>query len=314
MSRQISMRHLRCFLEIAKTGSFTAAASRLFMTQSSITHTIQQFEEGIGLKLFDRSTRRVSLTIEGERYVDEAQNLIQLFDTSITDLRATAQLQRGEIRIASAISFIELFMVDIVREFKIRYPNIRVSIRDAGAALVERMVLNGEIDLAIAGRFEDRRELVYTPILRDRYGAIFEKSDPLAKKTKKLLRWDQLDPERYIGLTDDTSIAVHLKRCAPDFIKATKDHEKFSSTTTLFPILRIPGRYSLVPALTAASSASQGLVFRLIENLNTHRELCMVSRHLSSFSPAATALFQSIQNTLKGSVLPQGVTLPDSEP
>lgn len=314
MSRQISMRHLRCFLEIAKTGSFTAAASRLFMTQSSITHTIQQFEEGIGLKLFDRSTRRVSLTIEGERYVDEAQNLIQLFDTSITDLRATAQLQRGEIRIASAISFIELFMVDIVREFKIRYPNIRVSIRDAGAALVERMVLNGEIDLAIAGRFEDRRELVYTPILRDRYGAIFEKSDPLAKRTKKLLRWDQLDPERYIGLTDDTSIAVHLKRCAPDFIKATKDHEKFSSTTTLFPILRIPGRYSLVPALTAASSASQGLVFRLIENLNTHRELCMVSRHLSSFSPAATALFQSIQNTLKGSVLPQGVTLPDSEP
>lgn len=282
------------------------------MTQSSITHTIQQFEEGIGLKLFDRSTRRVSLTTEGERYVSEAQHLIQLFDTSIADLRATAQLQRGEIRIASAISFIELFMVDIIRVFKINYPNIRVSIRDAGAALVEKMVLNGEIDIAIAGRFENRHGLVYTPLLKDRYGAIFEKSDPLAKKTKKSLNWEQLDPEKYIGLTDDTSIAVHLKQFAPEFIKAAKDHEKFSSTTTLFPILRIPGRYSLVPALSAASGTSQGLVFRLIENLNIHRELCMVSRHLSSFSPAATALFQSIQHTLKSSALPPGVTLPES--
>lgn len=312
MSRHVSLRHLRCFLEISQTGSFTAAAARLFMTQSTITHTIQQFEEEIGLKLFDRSTRRVTLTVEGARYVKEAEHLIQLFDTSISDLRATAQLQRGEIRIASAISFIELFMVDIMRDFKARYPNIRVSIRDGGAALVEKMVLRGEIDLAIAGRFEDRHDLVYTPLLHDSYGAIFERGDPLAKQAGRVLTWDQLDPERFIGLTDDTSIAVHLKRYAPDFVKATKDHEKFSSTTTLFPILKVPGKYSLVPALTAAIGTSQGLIFRLLKKPATHRELCMVSRHLSSFSPAATAFFASIQHALKNSAMPLGVTLPDA--
>jgi DNA-binding transcriptional LysR family regulator len=312
MSRHISLRHLRCFLEIAQTGSFTAAASRLFMTQSSITYTIQQFEEGIGLKLFDRSTRRVSLTVEGERYVPEAQRLIQLFDTSISDLRATAQLQRGEIRIASAISFIEFFMVDIIREFKARYPNIRVSIRDAGAGLVERMVLNGEIDLAIAGRFEDRHDLVYTPLLKDRYGAIFEPGDPLASNIDAPLTWAELDPARFIGLTDDTSIAVHIKRYAPDFIRAAKDHEKYSSTTTLFPILKIPGKYSLVPALTAAIGSAQGLRFRLLDQPTTHRELCVVSRQLSTASPAAAAFFDSIQNKLKSSTLPTGVVLPDA--
>lgn len=310
MSRQISLRHLRCFLEIAKTGSFTDAAARLFMTQSSITYTIQQFEEGIGLKLFDRSTRRVSLTVEGERYVNEAQHLIQLFDTSISDLRATAQLHRGEIRIASAISFIELFMVDVIRDFKARYPNIRVSIRDAGAALVEKMVASGEIDLAIAGRFENRHDLVYTPLLYDSYGTIFERSDPQAQNPDQALTLAELDPERFIGLTDDTSIAVHLERCAPEFMKATKQHEKFSSTTTLFPILKIPGKYSLVPALTAAIGTSQGLVFRLLTEPTIQRELCMVSRHLGSFSPAATAFFASIQRILQGSDLPTGVTLP----
>nr|WP_236844308.1 MULTISPECIES: LysR family transcriptional regulator [unclassified Bordetella] len=303
---------MRCFLEIAQTGSFTAAASRLFMTQSSITYTIQQFEEAIGLKLFDRSTRRVSLTVEGERYVPEAQRLIQLFDTSIADLRATAQLQRGEIRIASAISFIEFFLVDIIREFKERHPNIRVSIRDAGAGLVERMVINGEIDLAIAGRFEDRPDLVYTPLLKDRYGAIFDPADPLAQNMDEPLTWDQLDPARFIGLTDDTSIALHIKRCAPDFIKATRDEAKYSSTTTLFPILKIPGKYSLVPALTAASGSVQGLRFRLLDKPTTHRELCVVSRQLSTASPAAAAFLECIQTKLRSSTLPPGVMLPDA--
>jgi len=312
MSRHLSLRHLRCFIEIARTGSFTAAAARLFMTQSSITYTIQQFEEGIGLKLFDRSTRRVTLTVEGERYVEEARRLVQQFDTSISDLRATAQLQRGEIRIASAISFIELFMVDIVRDFKANHPNIRISIRDAGAALVEKMVLRGEIDLAIAGKFENRHDLIYTPLLHDRYGVICERGDPLAKNTRKPLALESLDPARFIGLTDDTSLAVHLKQYAPDFIAAAGNYEKFSSTTTLFPILKIPGKYSLVPALTAAIGTTQGLVFRLLDKPATHRELCMVSRHLSSFSPAATAFFHSMRKTLKGSALPTGVTLPDA--
>jgi len=280
------------------------------MTQSSITYTMQQFEEGIGMKLFDRSTRRVTLTVEGERYLEEAQRLIRLFDTSISDLRATAQLQRGEIRIASAISFIELFMVDIIQDFKTQYPDIKISIRDAGAALVEKMVIRGDIDLAIAGRFENKHDLIYTPLLNDAYGVIFERTDPMAQIDRDILTWDDLDPSRFIGLTDDTSIAVHLRKHAPAFIQAAKDHEKVSSTTTLFPILKIPGKYSIVPALTAAIGTTQGLVFRLLESPATHRELCMVSRHLSSFSPAATAFAQSMRKTLNCSALPLGVTLP----
>jgi len=312
MSRQISLRHLRCFLEIANTGSFTAAASRLYMTQSSLTYIIQQFEEGIGLKLFDRSTRRVTLTVEGARYLEEARHLVQSFDTSISDLRATAQLQRGEIRIAGAISFIELFMVDIIRNFKSAYPGIRISIRDAGAALVERMVIRGEIDLAIAGRFEDLRDLIYTPLLYDSYGAIFEPSDPLARIDSATLNWNMLDPGRFIGLTDDTSIAVHLKRHAPEFMAAAPSHDKVSSTTTLFPILKIPGKFSVVPALTAAIGTSQGLIFRLLEAPATHRELCMLSRRLSSFSPAAGAFVASMRQTLRGSAMPLGVALPEA--
>src|SRR3546814_15519184 len=68
MNRRISLRHLRCFIAVAEAESFTVAASRLFLTQSSLTTTIQQFEDLVGLKLFDRNTRRVVMTHEAQRF------------------------------------------------------------------------------------------------------------------------------------------------------------------------------------------------------------------------------------------------------
>ncbi|MFT6352829.1 MAG: DNA-binding transcriptional LysR family regulator, partial [Neptuniibacter pectenicola] len=81
MSNNISIRHLRAFTEIAKSGSFTRAAENLHLTQSTLTATIKQLEEQVELKLFDRTTRRVMLTGEGENFFPVAEKLISDFDT-----------------------------------------------------------------------------------------------------------------------------------------------------------------------------------------------------------------------------------------
>src|SRR3546814_9915563 len=76
MNRRISLRHLRCFIAVAEAESFTVAASRLFLTQSSLTTTIQQFEDLVGLKLFDRNTRRV--VMRSEEHTSELQSLMSI--------------------------------------------------------------------------------------------------------------------------------------------------------------------------------------------------------------------------------------------
>ena len=93
-------------LAVAETGSFTMAASRLFMTQSALTATIQQFEEAVGLKMFDRTTRRVAMTDHAERFIAEARKVVHSFDGAIGDLTALAQGERGHIRIGAAASVI----------------------------------------------------------------------------------------------------------------------------------------------------------------------------------------------------------------
>jgi len=99
-----SIRHIRAFLAVARDGSFTRAAESLHLTQSTLTGTIKQLEEQAGLTLFDRTTRQVLLSGEGERFLPVAERLLSDFDTAMTDLRAVAEQQQGQVGIAASPS------------------------------------------------------------------------------------------------------------------------------------------------------------------------------------------------------------------
>ncbi|QHI98555.1 LysR family transcriptional regulator [Xylophilus rhododendri] len=308
MSRHISLRHLRCFLEIARCGSFTTAASRLYMTQSSLTNIIQQFEEGVGLKLFDRSTRRVTLTDEGARYVADAEQLIKRFDASIADLRSFSQLQRGHLRIAVAASVLDIFIVQVIELMRGKYPGITFSVRDAGARLVEKLVDEGEIDFAITSSFSGRDELVYQPLLRDSYGVVFRPDDALNNEEGEI-EWSALDARRFVGFTGDTGIGAFLHANAPDFFERAGVHDEVSSTTSLFSLMKMPGQYSILTALSVSVDAARHLRFRPLAAPALAREVCLITRRLRSLSPAGEAFVSLLLQVLADSELPAGVTL-----
>ncbi|MBO9357843.1 LysR family transcriptional regulator [Bordetella petrii] len=309
MSRNVSMRHLRCFVEVARSGTFTAAAARLYMTQSSLTNVIQQFEDAVGVKLFDRSTRRVSMTDEAERYLVEAEQLVKRFDASISDLKAFASVQRGSLRIAAAASVIDYYLYRVIEAFKRDFPQIAVSIRDAGAQRVEQMVAEGAIDFAVAARHNGLEDLMYTPLLSDRYGILVHEDDPLARSTDALA-WAELNPDHYLGFSTDTGIDSFLRKQVRGFRQREDKRDEVSSTTSLFSLLKIPGRYSIVPALTAEhSGAAQGLHFRPLKAPQLAREICLISRRLRSLSPSAEAFLAIFEQVLHDTPVPRHVRI-----
>ncbi|MET0221499.1 MAG: LysR family transcriptional regulator, partial [Tardiphaga sp.] len=173
MAARISLRHLRCFVAVAETGSFTLAASRLFQTQSSLTATIQQLELSVGLKLFDRTTRRVELTREAAWFKGVAERVLREFDNAIGDLQAVARSQQGHIRIAAAPSMMTHVLGPTLVSFRKSYPAISISVTDGGSDKIERAILNGEMDFGIASRLNSFPDLDYVPILSDPYGVVF---------------------------------------------------------------------------------------------------------------------------------------------
>jgi DNA-binding transcriptional LysR family regulator len=306
VNRIISLRHLRCFLEVTHTGSFTAAAARLFVTQSSLTATIQQFEETIGIKLFDRTTRRVVLTAEGETFRPEAESIVKQFEIAIDDLMALAEGRKGLIRIAAAASVIYSFLVDALTDFRHNYPGVTFVVRDAGAEHVERMVLDGEIDFAVASRHKGNDALEYTPVLTDRYGIICDARHPLASSTAPI-RWEDLPHKGLIEFTEDTNIGRFLRKSVGHLLVMHETNDQISSTTSLYALLRTGASYSVVPAL-AANIGSGDLRFRELMEPTLSRDICLITRRLRSQSPSTGRLLDILLRTIAKNPLPPGVT------
>ncbi|MGB3291051.1 MAG: LysR family transcriptional regulator [Burkholderiaceae bacterium] len=308
MSRRISLRHLRCFAAVAEAESFTVAASRLFLTQSSLTTTIQQFEDEVGLKLFDRNTRRVVMTREAQRFKIEADYILNRFDNAIGDLQAFAQGRQGQIRIAASISVIEHILADAITAFKLIHPNIGISLRDAGAELVENKLLEGEIDFAVTSPHKGLEELSYSPLLADSYGVVCADTHPYARCGQPM-DWAYLDPKDYIRFTSDTGIGSFLEAQAPRKDLFDKSQDIVSSTSSLYPLLKSGDRYAILPALSAKTQAFSGFSFRLLAKPALEREIYLITRRLRSLSPISETFLAVLKKTIREKRLPGGVSL-----
>lgn len=299
MGARISLRHLRCFVTVADVGSFTLAAHRLFQTQSSLTATIKQLEESAGLRLFDRTTRRVELTKDAIWFKVVAERVLRDFDNAISDLQAVSKSQRGHIKIAVAPSIMTHILAPTLKAFRRQYPDITISVYDEGSDKIERSVLDGEKDFGLSSRLNNFPDLDYVPVITDPFGVIFPTDHPLAQHEGELT-WADLRPFDYIGLTEDTGIGAMLAS-HPElgFFKRTEPHDHASSTTSLYALLQLGGKISVLPSLAARTGPLADFEFRELHGPSIAREICLITRHLRSMSPSTQRILEILMATIK---------------
>ncbi len=148
----MDLRQVRYFVETARLGSFTRAAELLRIAQPAISMAIKRLEAELDLPLLNRQDRRVTLTAEGERFLEHALRLlddVKAAEKEMTDLRG---LERGEVRIGIP-PMSAYFFPDIIRDFKLRYPGLTLSVYGEGGWRIQKMIVRGELDMGIiAGR------------------------------------------------------------------------------------------------------------------------------------------------------------------
>ncbi|SON53893.1 Cyn operon transcriptional activator [Hartmannibacter diazotrophicus] len=299
MGARISLRHLRCFSAVAETGSFTLAAQRLFVTQSSLTATIKQLEESVELRLFDRTTRRVELTKDAVWFKVVADRILRDFDNAIGDLQAVSKSQRGHIKIAAAPSVMAHLVAPTLQAFRTSYPDIAISVYDEGSDKIERSVLEGEMDFGLSSRLNNFPDLDYMPLMADPFGVVYPSDHPLAGK-KGNLTWDDLKDYDYIGLTSDTGIGALLET-HPELglLERSGAYDHASSTFSLYALLKLGGRISILPSLAAFTGSLGEFEFRELHEPRIEREICLITRHLRSHSPSAQRVLEVLMTTIK---------------
>jgi len=251
------------------------------------------------LKLFDRTTRRVVLTNDAAQFKTSAESLLREFDNLIGDLRAIAQSQRGHVRIAALPSMIMHILTPALTTFRNAYPHITISVSDGGADKIERIVLDGVADFGISSRLNNYPELDYVPMLLDSFGAIFPHDHPLAQSSGPL-RWSELAAHQYIALTNDTGIGAFLNS-HPDLGFREKDnpHDRASSTTSLYAMLSLGGKFSVLPALAAQAGPLKQFKFRELYQPTITWEICLITRRLRSQSANTRQILDALIGTIR---------------
>ena len=137
------------FLKVCETGSFSKAAEALNYTQSGISQMMAGLEEELGVQLFARINRGVTLTPEGEMlYSRIASAAVQIQDAE-EELSASATLEHGAISISATETALNIYLSEKLRAFHTEYPGIRLRISNHSTPQAVQAVRNGEVDFAI---------------------------------------------------------------------------------------------------------------------------------------------------------------------
>ncbi|MEN0058078.1 MAG: LysR family transcriptional regulator [Bdellovibrio sp.] len=137
---------MNVFIEIAKTGSFTKAADSLDMSRPMVTRYINILEDWAGVSLFQRSTRKVSLTPSGELYLEKCKKIQDIvFDIEVNS-KSTTHQPRGAIRVAVSVSFAQSQFRELIALFLEKHPQISIDL-----VVTDRLVnlIESQVDFAI---------------------------------------------------------------------------------------------------------------------------------------------------------------------
>ncbi|WP_198336196.1 LysR family transcriptional regulator [Psychrobacter celer] len=144
----ISIRQLTAFITVADNGSFTRASDQMHLTQSAVSGLIKELESSLGIVLFDRTTRQLSLSAVGRHLLPQARrvlNEMHLFENEANSLTSLAQ---GQVRLAVS-QFAASSMPAVIAQFSQTYPDISVSLLDCSAENVLQHIQNIEVDLGV---------------------------------------------------------------------------------------------------------------------------------------------------------------------
>ncbi|MGP5273559.1 LysR substrate-binding domain-containing protein [Psychrobacter faecalis] len=144
----ISIRQLCAFISVADNGSFTRASEQMHLTQSAVSGLIKELESSLGIVLFDRTTRQLSLSVVGHHLLPQARRILnemQLFENEASSLTSLA---KGQVRLAVS-QFAASSMPAVIAQFAKAYPDISVSLLDCSAENVLEHIQNIEVDLGV---------------------------------------------------------------------------------------------------------------------------------------------------------------------
>jgi DNA-binding transcriptional LysR family regulator len=283
----MELRQVEHFLAVVEHGSFTAAARATRIVQSALSTSIRNLEHELGTALFERTTRRVTVSQAGQAFLPRARRVVAESTAAVEAVRAVAGLHRGRV----AIGMIQwLGPVDLPAElstFHRRYPDIQINVLNAPVSELLERLRNGTLDLAylaMDGPLPD--DLAGRPVFDEDLLLIMPPEHPLAGQRR--VRWAELDDEQFVDFAEGTTVTGIVRRVSAQLGLSRRIVGQVTQLDLQLALVRNGLGVAIVQG-TLAASAHGVAVAELVEP-RVHWQVSLTSRSPGPVNPAAVAL------------------------
>ncbi|MCI7792272.1 MAG: LysR family transcriptional regulator, partial [Lachnospiraceae bacterium] len=190
----MELRHIRYFLAVATELNFTRAAQKLCIAQPPLSRQIQDLEEELGVKLFERKPHALQLTEEGALFKQYATQVLDLVNKSTEDIREMKRGLQGTLYLASVEGHAPRLYAEWIAAFHSLHPHVQYNLWNGNSDDVVNRVMNGLCDLAIIMEPHNAEGVESIPVYQEPWVAIIPADNPLAKQKEATVNLADLTP------------------------------------------------------------------------------------------------------------------------
>lgn len=175
---------LKVFYTVARRLNFTKASEELLISQPAVTKHIKELESQFNLALFDRKGNKVTLSSAGKVLLKHTEEIQEIYRQIEFDLNQFNQTLKGTLHVGSSTSITQYILPPLLAQFHSIHQDIKVELLNGNSEQIEQSLLNKNIELGIIESKSKRREIHYTPFLKDEIVLVCSSKNQLIKKNE----------------------------------------------------------------------------------------------------------------------------------
>ncbi|SAK75914.1 LysR family transcriptional regulator [Caballeronia hypogeia] len=299
MAVNFDLNDLQAFRAVVELGSFRKAAEAVNISQPALSRRIDKLEAALGVRLFERTTRSVTLTTVGRVFAPSAEQLLDDLDVALLGIRDVSSSRLGHVTIACVPSVAYYFLPNVVASYHRRFPRIRVKLLDSSANEVLSSVISGEADFGVSFLGSQESEVEFKVLLQERFVAACRRDHPLARK--KRVTWNELYEHEYVSVDKTSGNRLLLDQALSAVAPRTPSVCETRHVTTMLGLIEAGLGVAAVPSMAMPVRDHPVLTSVPLVDPVVKRRVGIVRRRGRPLTPAAEQFYRAIIEMKRGS-------------
>lgn len=294
-----TLQQLRILKAIATEQNFTKAAKLLYLSQPALSKQIRRLEENLDMILINRENNKISLTENGQVFLQYAERILALCEESCRALIDLKNGERGNLIVGASQTIGTYLLPRVLALFAQRYPQINLKVQVNSTRLIAKHIVNREIDIAIVGGDipqELNKNLLVESFVEDEFSLIIPRAHPFAKK--KLITKEDLYHLKFITLNSNSTIRKFIDNILTQNNIQTKQLKIIMQLNSIEGI-KTAVSLGLGAAFVSSSAIEKEIQLKTIqilkiENIKINRTLSIISNPDCYRSKAFNFFYQEL--------------------